>query len=486
VSDLPELACSRCGQARQGSESALGSCLLKGPGRPLCPLRSTAHVLVINTHYARQWPPADDYDYNYNYDHYTMAEQNFDSAYFSHTLNNSTMTSTPLPPPTTEAMPMTIKMEMLENCDSPSPSHSYSYSNSSEPPQTPAPEGHTTGSRQVKKRKSWGQVLPEPKTTLPPRKRAKTEDEKEQRRIERVKRNRLAAHNSRERKRQEYEVLQTEKDELEANMQSYKQRMTQMEAELNFYRRKYPGEAPQPIFDLTASTTDSFDTICPAQIPTSFPSPESMDSMDSPRDSSCQPETPPSNFEASPEFDSTQYPAAILCDLPCQSNLGASLPAIWAYLSLFNLTLPSTRSPSWRTFSTSTNVPPTWSPLLAWAILLQSMSSVHPSSTTAQSLQTLSSLLTALMQSSTTCRVPLARLRSATRSSQRDISIETVSRTREGEGKQAGSVGGVLGSRLTRSPRLRQAGRRKVSRAGRHMARGNYGCGFNTRRRLEL
>jgi hypothetical protein len=54
-----------------------------------------------------------------------------------------------------------------------------------------------------KKRKSWGQVLPEPKTSLPPRKRAKTADEKEQRRIERVKRNRLAAHNSRERKRQE-------------------------------------------------------------------------------------------------------------------------------------------------------------------------------------------------------------------------------------------------------------------------------------------
>jgi transcriptional activator HAC1 len=235
-----------------------------------------------------------------------MAQYTFDSSLFSQTMNNSAMTSTPLPPPTVEAMPTTIKMEMIENYDhSPSPAHHSS--NSSEASQTPAPESN--GSKPVKKRKSWGQVLPEPKTSLPPRKRAKTEDEKEQRRIERVKRNRLAAHNSRERKRQEYEILQTEKDELEANMQAYKEKMAKMEAELRYYRSKYPGEAPQPVFDLATPPSDTSDTICPAQIPTSFPSPESMDSMDSPRDSSCQPETPPSSFEASPEFDSTQYPA---------------------------------------------------------------------------------------------------------------------------------------------------------------------------------
>lgn len=61
-----------------------------------------------------------------------------------------------------------------------------------------------------KKRRSWGQELPEPTTNLPPRKRAKTDAEKEQRRIERVKRNRQAAHNSRERKRQEHEALEDE------------------------------------------------------------------------------------------------------------------------------------------------------------------------------------------------------------------------------------------------------------------------------------
>ncbi|RMZ71628.1 bZIP transcription factor [Pyrenophora seminiperda CCB06] len=240
-----------------------------------------------------------------------MAEHTFDSSLFSQTVTNPAMISTPLPPPPQEAlMPATIKLEMIEGYDN-SPSPPQDSSGSSEPSHTPAPESHN-GSKPVKKRKSWGQVLPEPKTSLPPRKRAKTEDEKEQRRIERVKRNRLAAHNSRERKRQEYEVLQTEKDELEASMQAYKQKMARMEAELNFYRTKYPGEAPNPVFDLA---TPPSETICPAQIPTSFPSPESMDSMDSPRDSSCQPETPNSSFEFTPEFDSTQYSAAVLCDL---------------------------------------------------------------------------------------------------------------------------------------------------------------------------
>lgn len=77
-------------------------------------------------------------------------------------------------------------------------------------------------SRQAKKRKSWGQELPEPKTSLPPRKRAKTDDEKEQRRIERIKRNRAAAHNSRERKRQETEGLAVALARANAELQAYK------------------------------------------------------------------------------------------------------------------------------------------------------------------------------------------------------------------------------------------------------------------------
>jgi transcriptional activator HAC1 len=459
---------------------------------PLCPLRCTAWVLVLTTHYAHS-PP-----------HIfltTMAAHTFDSSLFSHTMNTSTITSTPLPPPSQQQpqspldtmMPTTIKMEMIENCDhSPSPSQR-SASQSSEPSQTPAPE--SSASKPVKKRKSWGQVLPEPKTSLPPRKRAKTEDEKEQRRIERVKRNRLAAHNSRERKRQEYEVLQNEKDELEASMRAYKEKMAQMEAELRYYRTKYPGEAPTSTpFDLSTPPHDSFNTICPAQIPTSFPSPESMDSMDSPRDSSCQPETPPSSFEASPEFDSTQYSAAVLCDLQCQSSSGASLRTIWTYLSLFNLSHQSMTSPlSWKTSSTSTSSPSAaqprlhqWNPLLAWWILLRSMSLGQPSSTTTLT-QTLTAFLTALMQSSMTCRVPLAQLRLATRPSQRDhFSSDATMRSNKSESEQAGSVDGCHRSRLMRSPRSIQMGRRNGVQTGSIdralLARENLGRGFTWHR----
>ncbi|EGX88638.1 Basic leucine zipper [Cordyceps militaris CM01] len=74
--------------------------------------------------------------------------------------------------------------------------------------------------KSTKKRKSWGQVLPEPKTNLPPRKRAKTDDEKEQRRVERVLRNRRAAQSSRERKRLEVEALEQRNEELEAMLLS--------------------------------------------------------------------------------------------------------------------------------------------------------------------------------------------------------------------------------------------------------------------------
>ncbi|EHL01185.1 putative transcriptional activator hac1 [Glarea lozoyensis 74030] len=92
---------------------------------------------------------------------------------------------------------------------------------------TPAPE-----KKPVKKRKSWGQQLPEPKTNLPPRKRAKTEDEKEQRRVERVLRNRRAAQSSRERKRQEVEALEAEKRQIERRNQDLEMRLAHQQEQI--------------------------------------------------------------------------------------------------------------------------------------------------------------------------------------------------------------------------------------------------------------
>jgi transcriptional activator HAC1 len=105
----------------------------------------------------------------------------------------------------------------LEDIHASSPSSSFDNAAQSTPPPPVL-----VNSKPAKKRKSWGQELPEPKTMLPPRKRAKTEDEKEQRRIERIKRNRAAAHNSRERKRQETETLAVALAHANAKLEAYR------------------------------------------------------------------------------------------------------------------------------------------------------------------------------------------------------------------------------------------------------------------------
>ncbi|KAK6543314.1 hypothetical protein TWF694_000068 [Orbilia ellipsospora] len=69
--------------------------------------------------------------------------------------------------------------------------------NSSLPPESPT----------KKRRQPWGRQLTPPTTNLPPRKRAKTEAEKQQRAYERVIRNRKAAETSRQRKQAQQDQL---------------------------------------------------------------------------------------------------------------------------------------------------------------------------------------------------------------------------------------------------------------------------------------
>jgi len=211
----------------------------------------------------------------------------------------------------------------------------------------PAPE-----KKPVKKRKSWGQQLPEPTTNLPPRKRAKTEAEKEQRRVERVLRNRRAAQSSRERKRQEVEKLDEEKQQLERmvrdmELQLANERTKRLEAEreleleraangknMTVFRGSSPAQAHSP------AHTEQFRQ---APSPVTF-SQELFSSRDSPRHESIASSytiatPPPSNVQTvnpaalSPEIravddsanasssDMTQHPAAMLCvNLQCQSG----------------------------------------------------------------------------------------------------------------------------------------------------------------------
>ncbi|KAK1828651.1 hypothetical protein QBC39DRAFT_358745 [Podospora conica] len=200
----------------------------------------------------------------------------------------------------------------------------------------------------AKKRKSWGQVLPEPKTNLPPRKRAKTEDEKEQRRVERVLRNRRAAQSSRERKRLEVEELEKRNKQLMELLTQARQQNEALKGELQkvlttgaitmtspsfeALRPSPPVTLSQELFSsqdghITANEAGSFQqlelltdlpnsTVNPASLsPTLTPVPEADEEYEKPA-TTVDAATIPKVTSA----DATQHPAAMLCsDLPCRS-----------------------------------------------------------------------------------------------------------------------------------------------------------------------
>lgn len=161
-------------------------------------------------------------------------------------------------------------------------------------PSSPSQDSSFTGK---KKRKSWGQVLPEPTTSLPPRKRAKTEAEKEQRKYERVQRNRQAAHNSRMRKQNEMDNLSKRNNDLEK--QCSKQR-AEIERLRNALRIARGESAPAP-----CSPTDSSESRW------SVSAPSLCDEATSPSDTSMSfdnPSTPPEvKFEPDSVFDMKKF-----------------------------------------------------------------------------------------------------------------------------------------------------------------------------------
>lgn len=197
----------------------------------------------------------------------------------------------------------------------------------------------------VKKRKSWGQQLPEPKTNLPPRKRAKTDDEKEQRRVERVLRNRRAAQTSRERKRMEVEALEAEKMAIERKNKDLEMRLAEAEARnvaleqrllalsnasTPYSDKSSPQAATthspprqmtfsQPLF---ASNDSQLFTSNDSQLFSSndsqplFTSSNNLQTIDP---SSLSPEIRPVDASNASLADMTQHSAAVLWDLQCQS-----------------------------------------------------------------------------------------------------------------------------------------------------------------------
>ncbi|KAI1803984.1 hypothetical protein F4811DRAFT_562140 [Daldinia bambusicola] len=215
---------------------------------------------------------------------------------------------------------------------------------------TPSPAPENPEKKPVKKRKSWGQVLPEPKTNLPPRKRAKTEDEKEQRRVERVLRNRRAAQSSRERKRQEVEALEQRNRQLEELLRNQQKTNEMLMDELNKLRRgsgvsrssspldgfqPSPLTLSQPLFGSSQDGTaqdksgmindfilmpEQDGTVDPASL-----SPELTPVPDSLPESSTTEDVATVSAPAATS-DETQHPAAVLCDLQCPS---VEVPQSW-------------------------------------------------------------------------------------------------------------------------------------------------------------
>ncbi|KAI1734962.1 hypothetical protein F4680DRAFT_461997 [Xylaria scruposa] len=202
----------------------------------------------------------------------------------------------------------------------------------------------------VKKRKSWGQVLPEPKTNLPPRKRAKTEDEKEQRRVERVLRNRRAAQSSRERKRLEVEALEQRNAALEAALREQQKQTLALMEEVSKLRRNAgvvsrspsplhvfqpsPMTLSQPLFQESANGTaqphsgilddlimmpEQDGTVDPSSISPELNPVADSDLKTAPTTTVAETEPVAAPSTAATSSDVTQHPAAVLCDLQCPS-----------------------------------------------------------------------------------------------------------------------------------------------------------------------
>lgn len=203
---------------------------------------------------------------------------------------------------------------------------------------TPGPDD---SGKPTKKRKSWGQVLPEPKTNLPPRKRAKTDDEKEQRRVERVLRNRRAAQSSRERKRLEVEALEQRNKELEDMLLNAQKANQMLVEELSrFQRDNGAADRASPLDSLRDNVTlsqqlfssqDGLKTTLeqsslmsnlmnPTVNPASL-SPE-LGPVDSANNQSADSseDAKPSEQTLAPSPDLTQHPAEVLSDLPCHTS----------------------------------------------------------------------------------------------------------------------------------------------------------------------
>ncbi len=217
----------------------------------------------------------------------------------------------------------------------------------------PAPEQSNK-----KKRKAWGQPVPEIKQILPPRKRAKTTEEKEQRKNERILRNRRAADKSRQRQKAavaDLEVRQIHIEKENANLRELLLRYQSRFGVQEDFPARLPTEPPLVDLESAPSPLDLGETSTPTPFtPSSFNDttdfepvqPTLVQSDDLTLLKNESPVLAPqlnlihehpdvqtssdsvTSLSGFPNVSGlTQYPAVVLCDLQCQPETWAiSLP----------------------------------------------------------------------------------------------------------------------------------------------------------------
>ena len=208
--------------------------------------------------------------------------------------------------------------------------------------------------RPKKKRKAWGQPVPDIVPILPPRKRAKTAEEKEQRKNERILRNRRAADKSRQRQKAAQADLETQNKTLIAENAQLKQLLHS-----HGLLGDFQFTAPPPSVDFSINDEDT-----PV-----FSQPTPSISEHEQKESPClAPQldmgkaTVPST--SLPDSGLTQYPAVVLCDLQCQpvlekklrllepSSLVNTILTLLHYLTITMSSSNTTLSPISRLFQT--------------------------------------------------------------------------------------------------------------------------------------
>ena len=246
------------------------------------------------------------------------------------------------------------------------------------------------------------------------RKRAKTAAEKEQRRIERVLRNRAAAHASRERRRKELEGLEDEKAILEQDNNNLKsrlaafeeenaslsERMKEMEKQLKSFEdtiKIFTGMGGS-LAGLNPSSFASFTNNSPLSLTSVIPSPVTP-----------APERPVGSNEA---LGMTHQSAALMCDLQCLPTASnpqqpsVELVAIWMMqcilLEMIASTLYSVQMPFLQLFlNLKRGTPISNSDLVRFFPLIRWLVSTKPTRQLRQRLLTCSPALALLSKEAT-------------------------------------------------------------------------------------